>query len=173
MTYVCRYVCGYVSTIKRKLMIGITWNSAQLWFGFRGTGSSFRTFDIPFISVERMQLERSDFLHRFTTGGCCLRNKNYAGMRRMLQKIRATYIMRYQNQKRETVFPWHFVQRLARVWCHLEQLRVGMDLHLHRVHILVVFNLEGFFSELLRVQCGLLICSVCLFEIYNRTDMVK
>jgi len=44
MMYVCRYVCGYVSTIKRKPLIGITWNSAQLWsstvcsFGFKGTG---------------------------------------------------------------------------------------------------------------------------------------
>jgi len=57
-------------------------------FGFKGskvrvTGSSFQTFGTPFISVEWMQLQSSNFVLKCTTSGYCLRIKNYAGMRRV------------------------------------------------------------------------------------------
>ena len=56
-------------------------------FGFKKSRviiSNFR-HPPPSISVERMQLQNSNFEHKCTTGGYCLRIKNYAGMRRVSQ----------------------------------------------------------------------------------------
>jgi len=46
----------------------------------KSTGSSYQSFGIPFISVERMQLQSSNFVHKCTTVSYCLRIKNYARM---------------------------------------------------------------------------------------------
>jgi len=80
------YVGVYVSTIKRKPLIGIVVvidslsKPTYFWFKMariRDTGSSFRTFWHPFICVERMQLHSSNFVHlKCITDGYCLRIKN-------------------------------------------------------------------------------------------------
>ena len=53
-----------------------------------GRGSSFRTFGSVFISVERMQLQSSNFVHKCVTGGYYPRIKNCAGMRLVSQNIK-------------------------------------------------------------------------------------
>ena len=61
----CGFVCGYISMIKREPLIGMIWNLLILG----SEGSSFWT---PFISVEQMQLQSSNFVHKCNTGGYCL-----------------------------------------------------------------------------------------------------
>ena len=65
---------------------------------------------------------------KYTVDGCCLRIKNHAGMQRVSQNIipceKFTRLTECAIKwKREVVFPWHFVQRLARsARCRPEQL---------------------------------------------------
>jgi len=61
-------------------------------FGFkrsrvRGTGSSFWTFGITFMSVRCMQLQSPNFVYKCTTGSYCMWIKNYARMLLMSQNI--------------------------------------------------------------------------------------
>ena len=132
-----RCVCGpsvgaYVSVIKRKHLIGMTWNLAQYssprhsieacWFWVQKVKvhgdcrAIISIFFHLFTSVERMQQQSSNFVHKCTTGGYCLRIKNYAGMRRVSQNIifRKIHPADVQSdEKGEIVFRWHFVQGLV------------------------------------------------------------
>jgi len=87
-------------------------------FGFKrlrvkGTGSLFQT---PFIAVEWMQLHSLHFVRKCTKDDYCLWIKNYARMCRVSQNI----------------IP---CEKFIR---HLHY--VGAYLHLHRVHIIVLFE---------------------------------
>ena len=89
--------------------------SKPVHFGFMAQNHHFRTFGTPFICVEWMQLQNSNFVRKCITGGYCLWIRNYAGMQRVshtiipCEKVTPTYTMR----SNEMVFPWYFVQRSA------------------------------------------------------------
>ena len=116
----------------------------------RGTGSSFQTSGTPSYPWNEGSYKVQILCTKCTMGGYCLRIRNNAGMQRLSQdiivweKFTLTYIMHCQMKSwnsisvilRTTVGPQRdVIQSNFDFW-------VGVDLHLYRVHILVIIILK-------------------------------